>query len=114
MSARRLALAITFLPALILATACRPGVSPAAAALRSIRVGDDYGNARQRLLNAGWRPVPTRCSETSICFNELPELATNLSDRRTCGMLLAKDEKVRICLDVVPDGALVASIEHPD
>lgn len=105
------ALAAAILFGGVMTGACAPAMSPAERAIGSVKIGDEYAPVRQQLIAAGWRPVPARCSEQNICFGEMPEMATSLSKRRTCGVLRMQDADVRICLRPVPDGALVESIE---
>lgn len=60
--------------------------------------GELYELERPRLLADGWRPVPTACSTKNVCFEEFPELATNLDSGKTCGFLARKTDVLQICI----------------
>jgi hypothetical protein len=90
---------------------CHTQRSLAEQAQGALNIGEDYGNARLRLLAAGWRPVPAQCSERNVCFREWPEMVTRLSDAQTCGVLIAEGDKLMICIRPIPDGANIEYIE---
>ncbi|MCC7250127.1 MAG: hypothetical protein IT473_16010 [Lysobacter sp.] len=91
--------------------ACSAHRTPAEQAQRSLKIGENYGEARSRLLSAGWRPVRAQCSERNVCFREWPEMTTRLSDAQTCGVLIAEGDKLMICIRPIADGANIAFIE---
>lgn len=60
--------------------------------------GELYGLVRSGLLEAGWKPVPAVCSKTNVCFEGFPELATDLSRGKTCGLLTRQADELQICI----------------
>lgn len=75
-----------------------------------LKKGNYYNLAREELLSNGWAPIAAACSEQSICLAE-HEMATNLSTRKTCGMLKKNEIVIKICLRPVPDALLIESVE---
>jgi hypothetical protein len=100
--------------AFLLASACSqntpgPAISPT---IPSFPAGAHYSDARAQLLQAGWSPVPAKCGNGYICFEEFPELATNLSDGVNSGLFVSGNYRVRIYTRPIADGQLVERVEH--
>ena len=73
-------------------------------------IGIPYEVARERLIAAGWKPEPAKCSEINICFKATPELATNLEAASTCGLFRKGASSITVCVSPIQDGLLVKSI----
>ena len=84
---------------------CTDEISPTLIA----EIGIPYETAREQLIDAGWKPQPAKCSERNICFNGMPELATNLDTVSTCGLFWKGTTSITVCGRSIPDGLLVQS-----
>ena len=63
------------------------------------KVGEQYRTAKDRLLSAGWMPVPAACSERRICFGEdIPELVTDWDEGTNCARFVKFDLSLRVCV----------------
>src|SRR5690606_4413319 len=63
------------------------------------KVGEQYRTAKERLLSAGWTPIPAACSERRICFGEdIPELATDWDEGKNCARFVKLDMSLRVCV----------------
>ena len=73
-------------------------------------VGEPYSAARKRLIESGWIPARTECTEAMVC-TDYPEQVTRLANAETCGAFTKAGMKLSICTDPIPDGMLVKSVE---
>ena len=102
---------IGVLVATSLAVACSsPSISPPQTP--ELEIGKSYyGAARPMLLREGWIPVDAQCSDTSICFGqEHPELASDFDTGQVCPRFVKDNHKIVVCLELISDGANVASV----
>ncbi len=89
--------------------------SPSSADQPDLRIGEYYTSARQRLISAGWRAIQAECSPSNMCFGDMyPEMATNMETGAVCPTFIRGSSRLVVCLNVIPDDAIVASfrVEH--
>lgn len=100
--------------AFCLASACSQNTPGPAISLSipSLPARAHYSDARAQLLQAGWSPVPAKCGNGYICFDEFPELATRLSDGVNSALFVSGNSQVRIYTQPIADGQLVERVEH--
>jgi len=73
--------------------------------------GEDYVHLRADLVQAGWAPIPAKCGNGLICFEEFPELATNLADGTNSGVFSSQhDSRIRVFTRSIPDGQVVERV----
>ena len=74
-----------------------------------LKVGEHYRSARAQLIAAGWRPLPAKCSPSNMCFQEFPEMATDMKTGAVCPVFAKDSSKLTVCLKIILDGAKIES-----
>ncbi len=88
---------------------CAP--APDRVELPELKFGEQYAPARARLITAGWKPVPARCSPASMCWgDDYPEMATTMDTGATCSQFTKGPARIEVCLKIILDGANVRSV----
>ena len=103
--------ALTILLILFVLVGCsKPPASTVEVQPPQLKIGERYGFARERLISAGWEPVPAVCSPDNVCFgSDHPEMASDMRTGKVCPTFTKGHQKLTVCLKIILDGANVES-----
>ena len=95
---------------LVLVGCSKPSGSTSEPEIPQLKIGERYGFARERLIDAGWAPVPAICAPDNLCFgSDHPEMASDMRTGKVCPNFTKGHRKLTVCLEIINDSANVES-----